>query len=117
MAGRDRRGATAVLRSVGKLGLRLASNGALLNMRFLPAFFQEGDALKKFVLFLRTFCALEIPHVQFNVVSAQTLREAQSRPEEYRHLVVRVAGYSAYFTELDCELQEEIMRRTEFAGV
>ena len=117
MAGRDRRGATAVLRSVGKLGLCLASNGALLNMRFLPMFFQGEDALQKFVLFLRGFCALEIPHVQFNVVSAQTLREAQRRPEEYRHLVVRVAGYSAYFTELDRELQEEIMRRTEFAGV
>ncbi len=117
MAGRDRRGATAVLRSVGKLGLRLASNGTLLNMRFLPTFFQGENAVSKFVLFLRTFCALEIPHVQFNVVSTQMLREAQSRPEEYRHLVVRVAGYSAYFTELDRELQEEIMRRTEFAGV
>jgi formate C-acetyltransferase len=117
MAGRDRQGATAVLRSVGKLGLHLASNGTLLNMKFLPTFFQGEAALRKFVTFLRTFCDLDIPHVQFNVVSAETLRQAQSRPEEYRHLVVRVAGYSAYFTELDRELQEEIIRRTGFTEV
>ena len=56
-----------------------------------------------------------IPHVQFNVVSAETLRQAQAHPEEYRALVVRVAGYSAYFTELDSDLQDEIIRRTEFS--
>jgi formate C-acetyltransferase len=60
---------------------------------------------------------LEIPHVQFNVVSADTLRNAQADPDQYRHLVVRVAGYSAYFTELDKELQDEIIRRTEFEFV
>jgi pyruvate-formate lyase len=86
-------------------------------MKFLPAFFQCQRALEKFVTLLRGFCRLEIPHVQFNVVSAATLRDAQSRPEKYRHLVVRVAGYSAYFTELDRELQDEIIRRTEFASV
>ncbi len=57
------------------------------------------------------------PHIQFNVVSAQMLHEAQSSPEKYGHLVVRVAGYSAYFTELDRELQDEIIKRTEFAGM
>ncbi|MEJ5200074.1 MAG: glycine radical domain-containing protein, partial [Anaerolineae bacterium] len=114
MAGRDRRGPTAVLRSVSRLNLELASNGTLLNMKFLPSFFQQGEALDKFVQFLRGFCALKIPHVQFNVVSAETLRRAQERPEEYRNLVVRVAGYSAYFTELDRQLQDEIIRRTEF---
>jgi formate C-acetyltransferase len=116
-AGRDRRGATAALRSVSKLNLKLASNGTLLNMKFLPAFFEGPQALEKFVLLLRGFCRLHIPHVQFNVVSAETLRRAQARPEEYRSLVVRVAGYSAYFTELDKELQDEIISRTEFSEV
>jgi formate C-acetyltransferase len=116
-AGRDFKGPTAVLRSVGKINLRLASNGTLLNMKFLPTFFDGQKALSKFVSLLRGFCGLEIPHVQFNVVSAETLRDAQSNPENYRHLVVRVAGYSAYFTELDRELQDEIIRRTEFETV
>lgn len=113
-AGRDRRGATAVLQSVSRLDLKLASNGALLNMKFLPSFFAGDQALDKFVLLLRGFCRLHIPHVQFNVVSAATLRAAQANPEEYRSLVVRVAGYSAYFTELDKDLQNEIISRTEF---
>jgi len=113
-AGCDQKGPTAVLRSVGKINLRLASNGTLLNMKFLPSFFDGKHALEKFVTLLRGFCKLEIPHVQFNVVSAATLRQAQATPEEFRHLVVRVAGYSAYFTELDKELQDEIIRRTEF---
>ncbi|MFN8486240.1 MAG: glycyl radical protein [Caldilineaceae bacterium] len=113
-AGRDLHGATAVLRSVSKLDLRLASNGTLLNMKFLPAFFAGEHALDKFVLLLRGFCRLHIPHVQFNVVSAETLRAAQADPDAHRSLVVRVAGYSAYFIELDKELQDEIIRRTEF---
>ena len=114
-AGRDFRGATAVLRSVSKLQLDLASNGTLLNMKFLPSFFAGKGALDKFVLLLRGFCRLKIPHVQFNVVAAETLRHAQAHPEEYRGLVVRVAGYSAYFTELDHDLQNEIIARTAFA--
>ena len=113
-AGRDRLGATAVLHSVSKLDLRLASNGTLLNMKFLPAFFDGPAALHKFANLLRGFAALHVPHVQFNVVSAETLRAAQANPDEYRSLVVRVAGYSAYFIELDRELQDEIIRRTEF---
>jgi len=116
-AGRDKRGPTAALQSVSKLNLKLASNGTLLNMKFLPIFFDGQEALRKFVLLLRGFCNLRIPHVQFNVVSAATLRQAQDNPDEYRSLVVRVAGYSAYFTELDKELQDEIIRRTEFSGV
>jgi formate C-acetyltransferase len=113
-AGRDRRGATAVLHSVSKLDLRLASNGALLNMKFLPTFFEGPQALAKFAQLLRGFCTLHVPHVQFNVVSAATLRAAQAGPDEFRSLVVRVAGYSAYFIELDKDLQDEIIRRTEF---
>jgi formate C-acetyltransferase len=114
-AGRDINGPTAVLSSVSKINLELASNGTLLNMKFLPSFFDSEQALEKFVTLLRGFCKLKIPHVQFNVVSAAMLREAQTRPDKYRHLVVRVAGYSAYFAELDRSLQDEIIRRTEFA--
>jgi formate C-acetyltransferase len=113
-AGRDQKGPTAVLHSVARPNLKLASNGTLLNMKFLPAFFEGARALEKFVLLLRGFCQLGIPHVQFNVVSAATLREAQAKPELYRHLVVRVAGYSAYFVELDKGLQDEIISRTAF---
>jgi len=116
-AGQDCQGPTAVLRSVSKINLKLASNGTLLNMKFLPAFFDGEHALEKFVTFLRGFCQLKIPHVQFNVVSATMLREAQAHPEQYRYLVVRVAGYSAYFVELDRELQDEIIRRTEYVDV
>jgi formate C-acetyltransferase len=116
-AGRDRNGPTAMLRSVGKLDLERASNGTLLNMKFSPVVFQAERALQRFVALLRSFCSLRIPHVQFNVVSADTLRQAQARPEEYRHLVVRVAGYSAYFCELDRDLQNEIIGRTVHVDV
>lgn len=117
VAGRDRRGPTAMLRSVSKLDLAQASNGTLLNVKFLPAVFEGDKARERFVSLLRGFCALHIPHVQFNVVSAETLRRAQATPDAYRHLVVRVAGYSAYFHELDRGLQDEIIRRTEYVEV
>jgi formate C-acetyltransferase len=113
-AGQDVRGPTSVLNSVSKANLSLASNGTLLNMKFLPTFFEGERALANFVSLLRGFSSLHVPHVQFNVVSAQTLREAQLNPAEFRSLVVRVAGYSAYFVELDRDLQDEIIRRTEF---
>jgi formate C-acetyltransferase len=113
-AGQDVKGPTSVLNSVSKANLSLASNGSLLNMKFLPSFFEGERALANFVSLLRGFSSLHVPHVQFNVVSAQTLREAQLNPADYRSLVVRVAGYSAYFVELDHDLQDEIIRRTEF---
>ena len=114
VAGLDHAGPTAMLRSVSKPNLRVASNGTLLNMKFLPSFFDGDYNLEKFVQLLRGFCILEIPHVQFNVVSGEMLREAQKSPEQFGHLVVRVAGYSAYFVELDRDLQDEIIRRTEY---
>ena len=104
-----------MLKSVSRLDLAPASNGTLLNMKFLPAFFAGPEALGKFVLLLRGFCALKIPHVQFNVVSSAQLRQAQARPQDFSGLVVRVAGYSAYFVELDRQLQDEIIARTAFA--
>jgi len=114
-AGRDRKGPTAVLRSVSAPDLRLASNGTLLNMKLLPQLLRDRDGLAGFVALLRTFCTLEIPHVQFNVVDSAILCAAQAAPEAHRSLVVRVAGYSAYFTELDQALQDEIIERTAFA--
>ena len=115
-AGRDKKGPTAVLNSVSKINLELATNGTLLNMKFLPSLFENRNFVKKFAYFLRGFCLLKIPHVQFNVISARVLHHAKSHPEEYRNLLVRVAGYSAYFVELDAGLQDEIIKRTEFSN-
>ena len=116
VAGRDLKGPTAVLRSVSKIDQTLASNGSLLNLKFLPSFFEQENALDWFTAFLRGLVDLNVCHAQFNVVSAETLRQAQQHPEQFRSLVVRVAGYSAYFTELDKEVQDEIIRRTAHGG-
>lgn len=115
-AGRDLKGPTAVLCSVGKIDQTLVSNGALLNLKFLPSFFEQENALEWFTAFLRAFVELGVSHMQFNVISGETLRAAQAHPEEFRGLVVRVAGYSAYFVELAGEVQDEIIRRTEHGG-
>lgn len=115
--GRDITGPTAVLKSVSKLDKELTTNGGLLNMKFLPEFFSTESGINKFAAFLRTFVDLEIPHIQFNVVRKEDLLAARENPEQYRSLTVRVAGYTAYFTELADELQEEIIARTSYAGV
>lgn len=115
--GRDITGPTAVLKSVSKLDKTLTTNGGLLNMKFLPEFFQTDDGIDKFAQFLRTFVDLEIPHIQFNVVRREDLIAAKENPEQYRSLTVRVAGYTAYFTELAEELQDEIIARTSYTGI
>lgn len=115
--GRDEKGPTAVLKSVSKLDRTLTSNGGLLNMKFLPSFFDTEAGVDKFALFLRTFVDLEIPHIQFNVVRREDLLAAQREPEKYRGLTVRVAGYTAYFVELAEKLQNEIIARTSYDGV
>ena len=115
--GRDEAGPTAVLKSVSKLDSTLTSNGGLLNMKFLPAFFETESGVDRFADFLRTFVDLEIPHIQFNVVRREDLIEAREHPERYRSLTVRVAGYTAYFVELAEELQNEIIARTSYAQV
>ncbi len=112
MYGQDINGPTAVLKSVSKLSSSFASNGTLLNLKFLPSFFTNPADRKKFNQFLRTFIELKIHHVQFNVVNKQDLVEAQKDPEKYRNLTIRVAGYTAYFTELAKDLQNEIIQRT-----
>jgi formate C-acetyltransferase len=115
--GRDVAGPTAVLKSVSLLDNHLTTNGGLLNMKFLPEFFKTESNIDKFVKFLRTFVDLEIPHIQFNVLRREDLLEAQRNPENYRSLTVRVAGYTAYFTELAGELQNEIIARTSYGDI
>lgn len=115
--GRDRKGPTAVLKSVSRLDNVLTTNGGLLNMKFLPEFFHTQSGVRKFADFLRTFVDLEIPHIQFNVVRKEDLLAAQQHPDEYRSLTVRVAGYTAYFVELAQELQNEIIARTSYGDL
>lgn len=112
MLGQDMQGPTAVLKSVSKLDNYLLSNGTLLNVKFTPATLEGDTGLQKLADFLRAFTQLKLQHVQFNVVNADTLREAQQRPQDFAGLVVRVAGYSAFFVELSKEIQDDIIRRT-----
>ncbi len=112
--GRDIEGPTAVLKSVSKLDESLTTNGGLLNMKFLPSFFASEAGVNTFASFLRTFVDLRIPHIQFNVVRREDLIAAQKDPDKYRSLTIRVAGYTAYFTELAGELQNEIIARTSY---
>lgn len=115
--GRDITGPTAVLKSVSKLPDSCTTNGGLLNMKFLPSFFATKSGRDKFEMFLRTFVDLEIPHIQFNVVNREDLLDAKAHPERHRSLTIRVAGYTAYFVELDGKLQDEIIARTSYAGI
>ncbi|MGA2477987.1 MAG: formate C-acetyltransferase/glycerol dehydratase family glycyl radical enzyme [Spirochaetia bacterium] len=112
--GRDRTGPTALLKSVSRIQSKLASNGSLLNMKFLPEFFSSRANIDKFSALLKAFVKFRINHVQFNVVSKDDLLDAQKNPENHRGLLIRVAGYTAYFTELADDLQNEIIQRTEY---
>jgi pyruvate formate-lyase/glycerol dehydratase family glycyl radical enzyme len=109
--GADRRGPTAVLKSVAKMD-HVRTGGTLLNQKFTPELLADDTGLDKFVQMIRTYFNLDGHHVQFNVVDAATLRAAQEHPEQYRDLIVRVAGYSDYFCDLGEALQDEIIART-----
>ena len=113
--GRDLHGPTALLKSVSRVDAALGSNGTLLNMKFSPKLFRTDEGIQKFAAMLRGFVRLRISHVQFNVRTEDDLRAAIERPEEFRSLTVRVAGYTAYFTELARDLQDEIIARTSYA--
>lgn len=115
--GRDIQGPTAVLKSVSEMDNSCTTNGGLLNMKFLPDFFKTEAGITKFCNFLRAFVDLEVPHIQFNVVSKENLLDAQKHPDQYRSLTVRVAGYTAYFTELAGDLQNEIIARTSYDNI
>jgi formate C-acetyltransferase len=109
--GADRNGPTAVVKSLGKLD-QTKTGGTLLNQRFLPDVLASEQDLDNLGQLIRTYFHLGGHHIQFNIVDTDTLRKAQEKPEEYRNLLVRVAGYSDYFTDLDQDHQEEIIHRT-----
>jgi len=111
-AGKDISGPTAAANSVAKLDHTIASNGTLFNQKFHPDALAGPTGLNAFVALIRTYFDQHGMHVQFNVVDAETLIAAQRDPAKYRHLVVRVAGYSALFTSLSKSLQDDIIRRT-----
>ena len=112
-AGKDVSGPTAAANSVSKLDHYIASNGTLFNQKFHPSALSGRNGLENFVSLIRSYFDQKGSHMQFNVVSKETLLDAQVHPEQYKHLVVRVAGYSALFTTLSKSLQDDIIRRTE----
>jgi len=110
--GADRKGPTAVIKSVAKID-HARTGGTLLNQKFTPQLLADEEGLDKLAHLIRTYFKLDGHHIQFNVVSSDMLRDAQKCPEKYRDLVVRVAGYSDYFVDLNVDLQNEIIKRTE----
>ena len=115
-AGKDLNGPTAAANSVARLDHYIASNGTLFNMKFHPSALKGRSGLEAFCNLVRGYFDQKGSHVQFNVVSRETLRDAQAHPGKYKNLVVRVAGYSALFTTLSRSLQDDIINRTEQAG-
>ena len=113
VSGSDTRGPTATANSVAKLDHGIASNGTLLNQKFHPSALAGMAGLEKFVSLIRGYFDQKGMHVQFNVINRETLLDAQKHPENYKTLVVRVAGYSALFTTLSRSLQDDIINRTE----
>jgi formate C-acetyltransferase len=104
-----------VLKSAAKLD-HVRTGGTLLNQKFTPALLSDETGLDALVSLIRSYFKLDGHHIQFNVVDAATLRKAQKDPEQYRDLIVRVAGYSDYFCDLSEALQDEIIARTEQQG-
>ena len=115
-AGRDVNGPTAAANSVSRLDHGIASNGTLFNMKFHPSALSGESGIESFIALIRGYFDQKGSHMQFNVVSRETLRDAQAHPEKYSSLVVRVAGYSALFTTLSKSLQDDIINRTEQGG-
>lgn len=113
LPGKDVKGPTAAATSVSRLDHFIVSNGTLFNQKFHPSALSGREGLEKFVALIRGYFDQKGMHMQFNVVDRQTLLDAQEHPEKYKHLVVRVAGYSALFTTLSRSLQDDIIRRTE----
>jgi len=110
--GADRHGPTAVIKSVGKMD-HIRTGGTLLNQKFTPQLVADDEGLADLGHLVRSYFRMDGHHIQFNVVTADTLRDAQKHPEKYRDLIVRVAGYSDYFVDCGRELQDEIIKRTE----
>ena len=110
--GADTHGPTAVVKSLGKLD-QTKSGGTLLNVRFVPSLLKREEDMRKLACLIRTYFKFGGHHIQFNIVDNATLRDAQQHPEDYRDLLVRVAGYSDYFNDMTEQLQNEIIARTE----
>jgi formate C-acetyltransferase len=110
--GADRNGPTAVLKSASKID-HLRTGGTLLNQKFTPQLIEDESGMEKLIHLIRSYFKMDGHHIQFNVVTVETLRRAQQNPEKYQDLIVRVAGYSDYFVDLTSELQNEIIQRTE----
>jgi len=110
--GADRQGPTAVLKSAAKMD-HVRTGGTLLNQKFTPRLLEGEKGIDNLAHLVRTYFKLGGHHIQFNVVDAATLRDAQAHPENHRDLIVRVAGYSDYFCDLGRALQDEIIARTE----
>jgi formate C-acetyltransferase len=110
--GADTHGPTAVVRSLGKLD-QTKSGGTLLNVRFVPSLLKTDDDVRKLGSLIRSYFHLGGHHIQFNIVDTETLLDAQKHPDDYRDLLVRVAGYSDYFNDMTSQLQDEIIARTE----
>ncbi|MFW9957785.1 MAG: glycyl radical protein [Candidatus Odinarchaeota archaeon] len=113
---RDTHGPTAAMKSVARLDHRLCYNGTLYNMKFTPDFFNTATRREKFLGMIDAYFQMGGFHVQFNVVSREVLEDAKVNPLKHRDLIVRVAGYSAYFIELDPFVQDEVIARTEFSS-
>jgi pyruvate formate-lyase/glycerol dehydratase family glycyl radical enzyme len=113
---RDTHGPTAAMKSVSRLDHRLCYNGTLYNMKFTPDFFNTAARREKFIGMIDAYFAMGGLHIQFNVVSREILEDAKVNPLQHRDLIVRVAGYSAYFIELDPFVQDEVIARTEFSS-
>lgn len=114
--GVDKQGPTSVIKSASKID-HLRTGGTLLNQKFSPQFFEDEDSYDCLTALIRSYFSLDGHHIQFNVVNAETLKDAQKHPELYRDLIVRVAGYSDYFNDLGEDLQNEIINRTEHEEV
>ena len=110
--GADRCGPTAVIKSASRMD-HARSGGTLLNQKFTPALLEGAEGLDQLAHLVRAYFKLDGHHIQFNVVTGDTLRAAQQEPEKHRDLIVRVAGYSDYFCDLTKDLQDEIIERTE----
>ena len=113
--GFDKKGPTAYLRSAAKLPHRALSNGDQLNIRFTPTSVEGDEGAEKLKQLIKTYFSLGGMQVQFNVVGTEALREAQKKPDDYKDLVVRIAGFSTYFVSLDKFTQDDFIRRTEQA--
>ena len=110
--GADRCGPTSVIKSASKID-HIKTGGTLLNQKFTPDILSDEQGIVKLLHLIRAYFKMDGHHIQFNVVDAETLKQAQRFPDKYRNLIVRVAGYSDYFVDLGMDLQNEIIKRTE----